>query len=250
MSSIATQQKMEEKLKKNKKKKIDKRLKQVDNMEVEIVPIASLTPNEWNPNRQDQHEFGLLVKSIQEDGFTQPVLISEDSIIVDGEHRWRAMLSLGYDSIPVVRAPMTAEQMRIATIRHNKARGSHDIEHEAALLQSLVSAGFGDWVKESLQLSDVEMRHFINDIKVDAPIEAPKGASASEVSEIVNRIRAEEEATAKALADQQTSMATNARARYRLSLVFGAAEAKVVKAVLGKERAPKVLELCEKYGAE
>ena len=51
------------------KDKIKKNFKQLKEFKVEIVPIHELKPNEYNPNRQSEAEFELLLKSMREDGF-------------------------------------------------------------------------------------------------------------------------------------------------------------------------------------
>ena len=66
--------------------------------------------------------------------------------------------------IPVVFVDMSVEQMRIATLRHNKARGSHDIELEAAVLRDLQQLGAIEWAQDSLMLDDVELDRLLNDV--------------------------------------------------------------------------------------
>lgn len=133
-------------------------------LQVEMVPIDSLTPNEYNPNRQSEHEFDLLKRSIQEDGFTQPVLVMRDGKIVDGEHRWRACKALGHTEIAVVKVDMTEAQRRIATLRHNLARGSHDVELTANLFKDFEQLGALDWAQDALQLDDIEIQRMLHDM--------------------------------------------------------------------------------------
>ena len=40
------------------------------------VPVYQLKPNQYNPNQQNVDSFDLLIKSIQEDGFTLPVIVN------------------------------------------------------------------------------------------------------------------------------------------------------------------------------
>ena len=110
-------------------------------LKVEYVATASLKPNAYNPNRQDDHAYRLLVNSMRDDGFTQPVIVGQDDVIVDGEHRWRAATELGMTEVPVVRVDMDDARRRIATIRHNEARGSHEADLVGAILADLDSRG-------------------------------------------------------------------------------------------------------------
>lgn len=137
---------------------------QLQELQIEYVSVDWLKPNEYNPNRQSEHEFDLLKRSIQEDGFTQPVLCLPDGRIVDGEHRWRAMKALGKETIPVVKVDMSEAQRRVSTIRHNLARGSHDVELTATVFKDLEQLGAMDWAKDALQLSDIEVERMLKDM--------------------------------------------------------------------------------------
>src|SRR5262245_17951783 len=93
---------------------IEKANARLEQLAIEYVRPADIKPNDYNPNRQNDHEFLLLKRSIQEDGFTQPVIVGKDGVIVDGEHRWSAGQDLGLATIPIVRVPMEGAQARIA----------------------------------------------------------------------------------------------------------------------------------------
>ena len=199
---------------------IEKKNQVLETLQITYVPANSIRPNSYNPNRQSDHDFFLLVLSMTEDGFTQPIIVHQDSKeIVDGEHRWtcsivsrflrkhkidanakkaklpaeleklraaglpdvpssvkdgKELVSLVRKNrlniidpelkIPVVFVTMTPEQMRIATLRHNRARGSEDIELTAALLRDLRELGALDWAQDSLMLDDTEMNRLLEDM--------------------------------------------------------------------------------------
>jgi ParB-like chromosome segregation protein Spo0J len=125
---------------------------------VEYVSPSELKPNAYNPNRQTDDEFQMLLASMREDGFTTPILCLPDGTIVDGEHRWRAAQELGFKQVPVVKVSMGDAQRKIATMRHNRARGQDDTAAVAALMLDLEKLGALDWAQEALRLSDEEMR--------------------------------------------------------------------------------------------
>jgi ParB-like chromosome segregation protein Spo0J len=160
---------------------VAKKAKQLEKLEVTYTDVMSLLPNPYNPNRQNEHDFELLLRSMEEDGFTQPILaviITEehrndavfsrfnvgDRVIIDGEHRWQAAAKLGYQNIPVVFTDETPEQMRISTLRHNRARGSEDIQLTAEILRDLEKLGAKEWAMDSLMMSQVELDRLIEDI--------------------------------------------------------------------------------------
>lgn len=147
------------------RKDIEKKFHKLQALKVEYVSIESIYPNAYNPNRQSDREFELLLKSMEEDGFTTPIVVQRKTKqIVDGEHRWRAATRLGYKEIPVAFVDMTPEQMRIATLRHNRARGSEDVELSIKILQDLRELGALDKAVDSLQISDRELRVLIDDL--------------------------------------------------------------------------------------
>ena len=94
-------------------------------LSIEYVPTLSLFPNEYNPNKHSVKSFNLLIKSVAIFGFTQPIVVRKGTNeIIDGEHRWRVASILELQEIPVTFIDLTDEEMRLATIIHNKARGT------------------------------------------------------------------------------------------------------------------------------
>lgn len=251
------------------KKAIEKANQKLDVLEIEYVALTAITPNEYNPNRQSDHDYELLQRSIREDGFTQPVIAHrETKQIVDGEHRWRAAHSLGMDTIPVVYVDMTAEQMRISTLRHNRARGSEDVDMSAAVLRDLRELGALDWAQDSLMLDDSEMNRLLDDIP--AP-EALEGEEFSEAWEPVAARTSVADVAAGSATNYDVTMTPEAAAAqremrkqiekaeteaqrqqirkeadlYRITVVFQGEQAALVRTVLGEdEPAVKLLELC------
>jgi ParB-like chromosome segregation protein Spo0J len=216
-----------------------------------------------------------LLRSIEDNGFTQPVIVNMDNVIVDGEHRWRAAQALGMAEIPIVKVDMSDEQMRIATISHNRARGSHDIELEVQVLRDLESLGALNWAQDSLMISDDEITKLLEDIPAPESLadedfstawepdklydqkdddflaqsetftqELDKQHTRSMTQETLNRVREREQKIKAAKTEQDREAAKEDKAFYRLSLVFHGDEAEMVKSVLGKEPAQRIVEMC------
>lgn len=136
-------------------------------LQIVYIPLRNLKPNDYNPNRLKDEDFELLIRSMEEDGFTQPIIVTQENVIVDGEHRWRAAHTLGLHEVPAVVVDMNPEHMRVATIRHNRARGTHDLDLEAALLHDLAELGDIDWVLDSLMLEPEALDDLIQDMDED-----------------------------------------------------------------------------------
>lgn len=275
----ATQKAVTEKIIKKGKKEIEKKNVSLQELAIEYVSIDSIKPNNYNPNRQSEHDFELLVKSMEEDGFTQPIIVQKATkMIVDGEHRWRAATVLGYKEIPVVFVDMTPEQMRIATLRHNRARGSEDLELSVQVLRDLQELGALDWAQDSLMLSDEEVNRLLEDIPVPEALANDDYSQSWEPSELsdednqftnttsrqvdgtthggemitaastkaVETIKERQALIQIAKNEEEREMARQQTKLYRVSLIFANEEAEIIEKVLGKEPALKLLELCKK----
>jgi len=245
------------------RRKVEKKAKMLEKLNVEYINLDSLKPNDYNPNRQSDHDFELLLRSMEEDGFTQPVVVNQDLVIVDGEHRWRAANTLGIKQIPIVKVNMSKEQMRISTIRHNRARGSHDVQLEAEVLRDLQKLGAIDWAKDSLMLDDLELNRLINDVSAPddlageeyseswTPTElkpedtSTDGMAQSGTVKAIEAMREREKRIEQAKTEEDKAKIRQESTYYRLNLIFANEEAKTVKEVLGDKPAIKILELCQ-----
>ena len=258
------------------KAQVEKKNAVLKALDVQYITHDRIVPNTYNPNRQSADEFELLKRSMTEDGFTQPIVCVEHETkgmfrIVDGEHRWRCSKELGYEEIPIVVTPMSMEQARIATLRHNRARGSEDIELTANVLRDLESLGALDWAQDSLMMDDLELQRMLEDIPAPEamageefgqawiPVDndsAEDGVAGVEhktsdgimvkslTVEALNKQREVEEIVRNAKTDEERNMAVKEANFYRLNLVFSGEEADTVKDALGVNPAEKLLAMC------
>lgn len=251
-------------------REVAKKANALERLTVTYVAVGELKPNSYNPNRQSEKDFELLCRSMKEDGFTQPIVALQDgNVIVDGEHRWRAARKLGYEKVPVVFVNMTLEQMRISTLRHNRARGSEDTDLSAELLRDLRELGALDWAQDSLMLGDEEMQILLDDIPitevaacdefsesfVHSKHERLTTVELTAVNEDKNNLTAATPSavqafktleTAKSKGDEQTIKEIQSQA-YRVAVSYTGEEADVVKKALGFQPAVKIVALCKKY---
>lgn len=54
---------------------------------IEWIDAELLTANDYNPNVVLRHEFRLLEHSLLKNGWIQPILVTQDNVIIDGFHR-------------------------------------------------------------------------------------------------------------------------------------------------------------------
>lgn len=119
-------------------------------LNVQLVQADKVIGNDYNPNKVAPPEMKLLKLSIKKDGVTMPVVVCdtpEDKkypyTVVDGFHRKTVIQkdkevneSLhGY--IPVSRLNKKLEDRITSTVRHNMARGTHQVELSAKLVTIL-----------------------------------------------------------------------------------------------------------------
>jgi len=133
------------------------------------VPIEKVVANDYNPNKVAPPEMELLETSIWEDGYTQPVVTVYDSendqyVVIDGFHRFLTLKNSKRireregGMLPVVVLDKHMSDRMASTIRHNRARGSHNIELMSTIVSELVEMGKGDaWICKHIGMSKDEL---------------------------------------------------------------------------------------------
>lgn len=253
------------------RKAVEKNISTLKTLKVDYVSPETIYPNAYNPNRQTERDFELLLSSMTEDGFTQPILVHRATReIVDGEHRWRAAQRLGLKEIPVVFVDMTMEQMRISTLRHNRARGSEDIELTIEILKDLRALGALEHAVDSLGMSEKELSALIEDLPAPeaqassefsaawlpaveitptvAEVDAKKRTitSASESRNRMQKIIDLKSDTANSELERQNILREDMTGR-TITAVFNPEQAALVVEVLGPNPAAKLLQLARFY---
>jgi len=120
------------------------------------VPSEKVTANDYNPNSVAPPEMKLLEHSIGEDGYTQPIVAwARDGVfeVVDGFHRHRVGTESpkirkrvrGYLPLAVIQEGRQDRGDRIAaTIRHNRARGKHQVAKMSDIVIELKRRNWAD----------------------------------------------------------------------------------------------------------
>ena len=136
---------------------------------VRPVPIDKIRANEYNPNHVAPPEMRLLYDSIKQDGYTMPIVCyyneQEDMYeIVDGFHRYTVMLQHpdiyeregGMLPVSVIDKPL--DERMASTIRHNRARGTHDVDLMGNIVAELHKIGRSDaWLAKHLGMDRDEI---------------------------------------------------------------------------------------------
>lgn len=116
-------------------------------LNVQLVEADKIVSNDYNPNVVAPPEMRLLKMSIRKDGITMPVVASPSGdgqyTVVDGFHRTtvikgdKAIRETTHGYVPVSILDKPLDDRITATVRHNMARGTHQVELSANLVALL-----------------------------------------------------------------------------------------------------------------
>lgn len=159
--------------------------------------INLLIPYEFNNKIHDEVQINRIANSIKEFGFTQPVVIDKNNIIVIWHWRIEWAKKLWMTKVPcVVMEDLSEAQIKKLRILDNKLNESeYDINNLRLELESLPDFNFWDLelsvddVFPELQMEDLDPDDFWEDNwytqKVDTPIYEPTGEKV-EINDMIN----------------------------------------------------------------
>ena len=111
--------------------------------DVKAVPVEKVVANDYNPNIVAPPEMKLLELSIWEDGFTMPCVCYYDK---------------ENGLLPIVVIDKDLSNRMSSTIRHNRARGTHNIELMCHIVAELDKAGMSDqWIMKNIGMDRDEL---------------------------------------------------------------------------------------------
>lgn len=133
------------------------------------VPIEKIKPNTYNPNSVAPPEMKLLMTVLNLTAIQCRLSVITPNaqdlyIIVDGFHRYRVMLEYpdiyerekGMLPVSVIDKPL--DQRMASTIRHNRARGSHNVDLMSNIVKELHELGRSDaWISKHLGMDRDEI---------------------------------------------------------------------------------------------
>lgn len=123
---------------------------------IEWIDVDELNANDYNPNVVFTKEKELLKFSIIKNGWIQPILTTEENIIIDGFHRAtlaktdKEVKELTNGKVPVVRMKLSEPERMLLTIRINRAKGSHIAVKMGDIIKKLIN-NYGISKKEIME---------------------------------------------------------------------------------------------------
>ena len=138
-------------------------------LNVKLIDSSLVKDNDYNPNKVAPPEFKLLKHSIEKDGITMPIVVgklpqSQDYVIIDGYHRSQIIKNDDQinqsisNYIPVVILDKTIDNRMSSSIRHNIARGVHQVELTSKLVIKLRDMNWtNDDIRQELGMDNDEV---------------------------------------------------------------------------------------------
>ena len=99
-----------------------------EDLRVAYVPLASLKPYPRNARKHNQRQIRLLAESIKEFGWTLPVLIDAENMILAGHGRVEAAKLLGMEAVPSLRIERLNESQKRALAARSFLSKSHKLQ--------------------------------------------------------------------------------------------------------------------------
>lgn len=140
-----------------------------ENQKLQIVylPIDALVPYEKNARKHTKDDVAVIIKSIEDFGFDDPIGIwSDNNIVVTGHGRLLAARELGYKEVPCIRLDhLTDEQRKAYALTHNRSAELSEwdedtLNEELRALEAdfdLIKLGFQDFLdEETIKETDLD----------------------------------------------------------------------------------------------
>jgi ParB-like chromosome segregation protein Spo0J len=153
-------------------------------LQVEERAIASLKHFSHNARVHSRKQIHQIAASIREFGFTNPVLIDQENVIIAGHGRVEAARYLGLDKVPTIRIEhLTEAQKRAYVLADNKLalNAGWDPEVLTIELQHLSTLDLG---------FDLEITGF-ETAEIDLLIDPPKAQTSIDPADQIPEIRSE-----------------------------------------------------------
>jgi len=89
-------------------------------VKIEEIRIDEISNHERNPKQHPDKQIRLLEESIKRFGWTNPVILSADNVILAGHARVKAAIAAGNDTVPCIRTKLTGAEADAYLIADNR----------------------------------------------------------------------------------------------------------------------------------
>jgi DNA modification methylase len=130
-------------------------------MEIIFRPIDELKPFSKNPYIHPEKQLKYLIKSMREFGFTSPILISQDNMIIAGHARLQAAKEIGLAEVPTIFIDLPYERAVAYVIADNQL--GKIAEQDDILMKELLDeiSTIPDFDIEAVGFSDEDIKNLV-----------------------------------------------------------------------------------------
>ena len=147
-----------------------------ERLALEYWPLSRLVPYDRNARTHSPEQVAQIAASIQEFGFTNPILVTSDDGILAGHGRLQAARDLGMASVPVVVLDhLSATQQRAYVLADNKLALNAGWD-EGILAEELAALNLQDFDLSVLGWSDSDMAALLDPEGIDELVKEYDGA--------------------------------------------------------------------------
>ena len=132
-------------------------------IQVEQWPIERLIPRAINPRTHSDQQVAQIAASIREFGWTNPILVAEDHVIIAGHGRLLAARKLGMKELPVIVLRHLTEAQRRALVIADNQLGLNAGWDEEMLKLELAALQQEDFNIELIGFDDDELARLLAD---------------------------------------------------------------------------------------
>lgn len=131
-------------------------------LQLEQFSVAGLIPYARNARTHNEQQVAQIAASIKEFGFTNPILIDKDNMVIAGHGRLLAAQKLGLTEVPVIRlAHLTPAQVKALVIADNKIALNAGWDEDLLRLE-LQDLKDVDFDIDLIGFSDLEMKELMD----------------------------------------------------------------------------------------
>jgi hypothetical protein len=147
---------------------------------IELWPVDRLIPYERNARTHSPEQVAQIAASIQEFGFTNPILVDSDDGILAGHGRLAAAKDLAMDQVPVIVLDhLTPAQRRAYVLADNKLTLNAGWDEEL-LKMELAALNLADFDLSLLGWSEDELAGMLDPEGIDREESVPKDHKGAE----------------------------------------------------------------------
>lgn len=153
------------------------------NIKIEYVKVADLMAYDKNARQHSEQQILQVMNSITEFGFTNPVLIDENNVLIAGHGRTIAADRLGLTEVPAIRLKgLTEEKRKALRIADNQIALNSTWDYDL-LAREIQDLQLADYNVDILGFSDEEMDAILNSLDERQEDEAGGLTDADEIPE-------------------------------------------------------------------